>query len=295
MEEKFKILKEKIEHVLIRTIKRATTNAPKELVDILKKVLKQEDSKLAIEQLELMLENFEYGAKKGIPICQDTGMLNFFIILGDRFPIVSDFKSIIENAIRKATKTIPLRGNSVDPITNKNPENNLGINLPIVYLNILENSDTLKITILPKGGGAENISKLMMLNPSNGLDCFQNEIINVIKLAGGMPCPPIILGIGLGGDATSCMKLAKKALLRPLNQRHPREDVAKLELELLNNINQLNIGIMGLGGKVSCLDVHIEIAMRHPASFPVGLIVQCYSHRWSSFEINSEGDIIDEI
>ena len=261
----------------------------------LSNLLKEEDSEIAVVQLNLMLENFKYGAAKEIPICQDTGVLNFFIDLGNEFPIMSNFKSIIEKAVLKATKTIPLRSNSVDPITNENPENNLGFNVPPIYLNIIENSSVLKITVLPKGGGAENVSRLFMLNPSNGLEKFQDIIIDVIKEAGGMPCPPIILGIGLGGDATLSMVLAKKALLRPFNQRHARKDIAKIEIELLDKINQLNIGVMGLGGKITCLDVRIEIAMRHPASFPVGLIVQCYSHRYASFEINEKGEIYNEI
>jgi len=294
MEKDLSILRKKINEALIKTITRATTRAPVEIIRSLKKVEKEEESSLAVEQLKLMLENFEYGEKKVIPICQDTGVLNFFILLGDKFPIISDFRTIIENAVDKATELVPLRGNSVDPLTNQNPENNLGINVPPIYLSISENSSNLKITILAKGGGAENISKLFMLNPSNALEEFQEKIVKAIKEAGGMPCPPVILGIGIGGDASSCMKLAKEALIRPLNQRHSREDVARLEIDLIQKINDLNIGVMGLGGKVTCLDVHIEVAMRHPASFPVGLIVQCYSHRWASFEMNEEGEIIDE-
>ena len=288
------VLKKKIEQALINAIRRATTRAPLEIKDSLSRVLKEEESDLAIEQLNLMLENFEYAEKKEIPTCQDTGVLNFFVNLGNDFPIISNFKDIINTAVEKATQLIPLRGNSVDPITGENLENNLGANVPPIYLTLSENSSNLKITVLPKGGGAENISRLFMLNPSNGLEVFQQEIIDVIKEAGGMPCPPIILGVGIGGDATTCMKLAKEALLRPLNQRHSRKDVAKIEMELLEKINNLEIGVMGLGGKVTCLDVHIEIGMRHPASFPVGLIVQCYAHRWASFEMNEEGNITNE-
>ncbi len=294
MDGNLSLLKTKIENALINTIKKAITKAPDEIIQILKKTLSNEESKMAKSQLNLILDNFKYAAEKEIPMCQDTGVLNFYIELGSKFPFISNYDDIIKNAIKRATELIPLRGNSVDPITNKNPENNLGLNYPPIYLNILNNEDTLKITILPKGGGAENISKLFMLKPSNGLDIFQNKIIDVIKKAGGMPCPPIILGIGIGGDASLCMYLAKKALLRPLNSRNYRDDIAKIELELLEKINQLDIGTMGLGGRITCLDVHIEVAMRHPASFPVGLIVQCYSHRYASFRMNKKGEIINE-
>lgn len=287
-------LREKITEILIKSIKKAVTQPRPQIVESLNQSMNSEESKVAKSQLKLMLENLKYGKAQSIPICQDTGVLNFFVELGSEFPIISNFKNIINNAVKKATDTIPLRHNAFDPITNENPETNVGINIPPIYLNIIENKDTLKITCMPKGGGAENISKLFMLNPANGLEKFQEKVVKTIKKAGGMPCPPVILGIGLGGDATYCMKLAKEALLRPLHERHPRDDVAEIELSLLERINQLNIGPMGLGGELSCIDVHIEVAMRHPASYPVGLIVQCYSHRWSSFKINKEGEIIYE-
>jgi fumarate hydratase subunit alpha len=240
------------------------------------------------------LENFSYAKKQELPICQDTGVLNFFVKLGNSFPIISDFHDIINKAIIKATKIIPLRGNSVDPITGYNPENNVGPNFPPIYLELTD-KDNLEIVVLAKGGGAENISKLFMLNPSNGLIEMKRKILELVENAGGMPCPPIILGIGIGGDASSCMHLAKKSLIRPLNKRNNRKDIARLEEELIEKINQLNVGVMGLGGTTTCLDVHIELAMRHPASFPVGVIVECYCHRLSSFKVSKEGVLIEEI
>ncbi|MGQ4874386.1 MAG: fumarate hydratase [Promethearchaeia archaeon] len=285
----------KIKVAIVRIIQEATTKAPNKLIELIKEAKKTETSDIAIKQYELILENFKYGAEKCIPICQDTGILNFFVELGNQFPIISDFREIIENAVVEATNNIPLRGNTVDPLTNENPENNLGINSPPIYLKIINGSKKLKITVLPKGGGAENISRLFMLNPANGLEELKKKIINTILEAGGMPCPPIILGIGIGGDATMAMYLAKKALLRPLGSKNSRKDVALLEQELKEQINNIKIGVMGLGGEITCLAVHIEVAMRHPASFPVGLIVQCYSHRIASFEMNERGDIIYDI
>lgn len=294
MAQKTTKLRKIITENLIKSIKKAVTQPRPLIVESLREYMDSEGSEVAKSQLKLMLENLQYGKAQSIPICQDTGVLNFFVELGSEFPIISNFKDIINNAVKKATATIPLRHNAFDPITNENPETNVGINIPPIYLNIIENKDTLKITCLPKGGGAENISKLFMLNPANAQKEFQEKVVDTIKKAGGMPCPPVILGIGLGGDATYCMKLAKEALLRPLHKRHPRNDIAEIELSLLDRINQLGIGPMGLGGELTCIDVHIEVAMRHPASYPVGLIVQCYCHRWSSFEINKEGEIIHE-
>ena len=295
MEKKISLLKEIISKNLIETIRKATTKPPEDLISLIKKTASQEQNLISKTQYDLILENFEYGSQNSIPLCQDTGVLNFFIELGNEFPIISNFKDLIEAAILKATEQIPLRGNTVNPITNENPENNLGVNAPQIYIDIIENSSNLKITVLPKGGGSENISKLFMLNPSTGLEEFKDKIINAVKDAGGMPCPPIILGIGIGGDATACMNLAKKALLRPLNQPHEWGNIANLEKELKQKINDLNIGGMGLGGQSTCLAVHINIAMRHPASFPVGMVVQCYSHRIASFQINREGTLINDL
>ncbi|TXT67081.1 MAG: putative L(+)-tartrate dehydratase subunit alpha [Promethearchaeota archaeon] len=288
------MLQEKIETAIIDILTRVTIKPRPKIIEILNKNFKSEQSEIARAQLIMMLENFKYGKKNKIPVCQDTGMLNFFIELGSNFPLISNYRDLIDRAVQRATKLIPLRGNSVDPITNENPETNTGINVPPIYLRIVDNKNTLKIIVFPKGGGAENISKLFMLNPSNGINIFQEKIIDVLKDAGGMPCPPILLGIGIGGDAVLCMKLAKEALLRQIEVRNQREDIARLEMELLEKVNALHIGPMGLGGSLTCIDVHIEIAMRHPASFPVGLIVQCYSHRWASFEMDRNGVIIDE-
>ncbi len=293
-QENLAILSENIENALIEAIRRASIKPRPKIIKILKDALQSEESEIAKAQLNLMIENFNYGRDNKIPVCQDTGILNFFVELGSNFPLISNYRKIIEKAVKIATELIPLRGNSVDPISNENPETNLGINVPPIYLKILDNKDTLKITVFPKGGGAENVSQLFQLKPLNGLQIFQEKIINLLKKAGGMPCPPIILGIGIGGDAVLSMKLAKEALLRPINVRHPRKDIAQLERELLEKINRLQIGPMGLGGKLTCIDVHIEVAMRHPASFPVGLIVQCYSHRWASFTMNNRGEIINE-
>jgi fumarate hydratase subunit alpha len=160
-----------------------------------------------------------------------------------------------------------------------------------LFLEIVPDSSNTVISFLPKGGGAENMSKLFMLSPSTGMQDIIPRVCDALKDAGGNPCPPVILGIGIGGDATKCMYLAKKALLRPQKSRNNRPEIAKLEEALLSAVNQLNIGVMGLGGNSNCLDVRIEYTMRHPASFPVGMVVQCYCHRTLSMQITSDGII----
>lgn len=294
MDNKIEILGKKITNLLRKAIKQAVTTIPEDIFNFFKKLYKEEDNEISQTQLRLILENFQYGKKAAIPLCQDTGILNFYIKLGNKFPIISSFRNIIDKVVQEATTDIPLRSNSVDPITNKNTETNIGLNSPPISIEIIDSSSDLEIFILPKGGGAENISKLFMLDPIDGLERLPLIIKELVQEAGGKPCPPIILGIGLGGDASNSMILAKKALLRPIGVRHERQDVAELELKIKNSLNELNIGIMGLGGKVTCIDVHIEVSMRHPASFPVGVIVQCYCHRIASFKTNKEGELIYE-
>jgi len=294
MDNKIEILEKKITGLVRKAIKQAVTTIPEDIFNFFKKLYKEEDNEISQTQLRLILENFQYGKKAEIPLCQDTGILNFYIKLGNKFPIISSFRNIIDKVVQEATTDIPLRSNSVDPITNKNTETNIGLNSPPISIEIIDSSSDIEIFILPKGGGAENISKLFMLDPIDGLEKFPLIIKELVQEAGGKPCPPIILGIGLGGDASNSMILAKKALLRPIGVRHERQDVAELELKIKNSLNELNIGIMGLGGKVTCIDVHIEVSMRHPASFPVGVIVQCYCHRIASFKINKEGELIYE-
>ncbi len=279
-----------VEKSLYTLISYSAQTVTKNTTAELKRMLENEkDNEIARTQLELMLQNIDYGKNKEIPVCQDTGLVNIFIQLGENFPIISDFKDSIKKVLSKLTKEAKLRANTVDPIKFHNPGDNSGKNTPPIYLEIIPNRDDLVFIILNKGGGSENISTLFMLNPASGFDDFIPKILDTIKKAGGKPCPPIIVGIGLGGDSVKSMYLAKKAILRPVGSRNPRKDVSDLEDEILKKINELDIGIMGLGGHSNCIDVHIEWAMRHPASYPVGLIVECYSHRTISGRISKDG------
>ncbi len=281
-----------IENALNELILKSSITVNEEILEKLEDLRKEEENNSIISsQLQLMIENIHYAKKKKIPVCQDTGHINFFIQLGNEFPIISNFKDIISNSLKKLTKESIIRPNTVDPITQINEGNNLGLNSPPIYLDISKDSSDLIITTMNKGGGSENMSALFMLSPANGPEQLSEKIIERMKYAGGKPCTPTILGIGIGGDASKSMYLAKKALLRPQGSRNKRKDVSKLENSILKKINQLNIGIMGLGGHSNCLDVRIELAMRHPATYPVGLIVECYCHRTESVKISSKGTV----
>ena len=284
-----KISNKNIEEILIEGIYQAVINLPKDVIRALKKAAIKEKG-IAKIQLETILKNIKIASKEGIPMCQDTGIISFYIEAGTEFKYLGDLEKILSKAVKRATKEIPLRPNSVNPFTGENSGNNTGMNIPHINWNIVKGSDC-KIHILPKGGGSENMSALWMLNPGEGFNRAKKLIVEHIIKAGGKPCPPTIAGIGIGGGADICMQLAKKALLRKIGEKHKEKIVAKMEKELFELINKTGVGPMGMGGKTTVLDVHIEYAHRHPASFPVGLVLQCWADRKKTIIFTKNGSI----
>ncbi len=278
-----------LEIIVINLLKLAATHLPEDVKIGLEEALKNENNPVARDQLNNILENINLAKKRAIPICQDTGIQIFYVTVGSKFPLLGQLTRIFNNAVRKATNEIPLRPNTLNPLSNGNPGNNLGLFFPWIHWDIVKGSD-LELTILPKGGGSENMCKLGMLNPTQGMNGMKKFVVDSIIEAGAKPCPPTILGIGIGGGADICINLAKKQLYRPVGKRHPNLKIAEIELELLDAINHTGIGPMGLGGGTTVLDVHLEVTMRHPASFPVGLAVQCWAARRASAIITADGN-----
>ncbi len=241
-------------------------------------------------QLEAILENVRIAREGKVPICQDTGTISFFVKLGTRFPHLADLLQSLPEAARAATKAVPLRPNTVHPFTGKNPGDNTGRSIPAVTWEMVE-GDGAEIHVLPKGGGSENCSTLKMLSPGVGLKGVKEAVVEHVVNCGGLPCPPTIIGVGVGGGADLSLKLGKMALLRPLGQRHPEPEVAALEAELEELINASGVGPMGLGGKTTVLAVHAEYAHRHPASLPLGIVVQCWAHRRATVRIRVDGTL----
>ena len=272
-----KISKKNIEEILTEGIERVETELPKDVIKALKKATEVEKGFAKI-QLEAILENIKIASKEGIPMCQDTGIMTFYIQAGTEFKYLAGLKKMLSNAVKKATKEIPLRPNTVNPFTGKNASDNLGKNIPHITWQLTSGKECT-IHIMPKGGGSENMSALWMLNPGDGFVEAKKLIVKHIVKAGGKPCPPTIVGIGIGGGADICMQLAKKSLLRKIGERHTEKRKAKMEKELIEIINKSGVGPMGIGGKTTVLDVHIEYAHRHPASYPVGLVLQCWANR----------------
>lgn len=273
---------------LVDLIFKAETELPTDVLTALKQAEKRETG-IAKIQLQTMIKNAKVASDTKRPICQDTGVQTFFITVGEDFQYVGKIKSLIKKAVKQATETIPLRPNTFDVFTKKNHKDNIGAYIPAITWDFTEGSD-VSITAVPKGGGSENMSSLVMLKPGLGIQGVKDFVVQTMIQAGGNPCPPTVVGIGIGGGADLAMKLGKFALLRPVGKRHSDETIAPLEKDLIEQINQSGIGPMGLGGKTTVLDVHVEHAPRHPASLPVGLVVQCWADRRATMIIHNNGE-----
>jgi fumarate hydratase subunit alpha len=239
--------------------------------------LKDEVSETGKDVLNQLLLNAEIAKQERIPMCQDTGMAVFIVELGQDCRIVGgSLYDAINEGVRKGYKEGYLRTSMVHhPLDRKNT----GDNTPAVVHLELVAGDTLKIHMTAKGAGSENMSQLKMLKPSDGLNGVKQFIIDTVKAAGPNACPPMVVGIGIGGSFERCAYLAKRSLFRPLGERNPMPAAAELEEELIRSINQLGIGPQGLGGRTTVLDVKVEIAPCHIASLPVAVNINCHASR----------------
>jgi fumarate hydratase subunit alpha len=279
-----------LENVAFKLLKLAVTELPQDVKDAIHRAYNQEENPVGKSQLKAILDNITLAEKKCAPICQDTGVIIFYVKAGSQVLGLDKMEDALRKATAKATKKIPLRPNAVNPFTQKNTGNNTGRHVPYIHWNIVS-GDALEITVLPKGGGSENVSALCMLSPNQGTAGLNKFVIDTIINAGAKPCPPTIVGVAVGGGADIAMELAKETLLRPLGQPNSDPELAKLELELREGANSTGIGPMGLGGKTTVLDVKVDYAYRHPASYPVAVVVQCWAARRASARISSDGTV----
>jgi len=278
-----------IEKAAVEALTKATIFLPPDVKNALRNAYENEVSESSKAQLKAILTNLEVAEKLRKPICQDTGLIIFYVKVGYEFPAIRVIEKALVNAVKKATVKIPLRPNTVNPITGKNPGNNIGRYVPFIHWEFVE-GDSLEFTVVPKGGGSEAVSILEFPPPGEGLRAVKKVVIDAVLKAGAKPCPPTIVGIGIGGGADIAAILAKKAAaLRPLGTENPDPNIAKLERELYEAINDLEIGAMGLGGKFTVLGVHIEYAHRHPATYPIAIAFQCWAARRASALIKSNG------
>lgn len=280
-----------IERATVLLLKGATTILPPDVKRALERAREIEDNPLAVAQLNAILRNVKIAEEEGIPMCQDTGIIIFYASLGENFPLKGELYNVLRNATIKATKEVPLRPNAVDIVTRRNSGDNTGRFIPWIELEIIPDSDVLEITAFPKGGGSEAPCIARVLSPAQGLKGIKKLVVDVVADAAAKPCPPVSIGIGIGGGSDIAMKLAKKALLRPIGIRHESPFIAKLESELIELVNLLGIGPHGVGGKTTALTVNVEYAHRHPAAYPVGIAFNCWAARRSKMKIYSNGEV----
>jgi len=280
-----------VEDTAVELLRIAVTELPVEYVEALEKGLENTEGTVGKAQLSNILENVSIAREGSRPMCQDTGIVAFMVKVGDGFPLRSKLKEILVEATRRATQEVPLRPNAVD-IFEGNTRDNVGLNghVPIVYIDMVPGDD-LEIVAMPKGGGSTNVAAHRMLKPGLGMKGVKQFVIEAVADAGSLGCPPYFVGVGIGGGEDLCMLLAKKALLKPFQVRSPDPRVAAIEQELLGKANQLGIGAMGLGEGPTALDLHIEMAARHPASLPVGVVISCWGLRHAKGTISSDGSV----
>ncbi|MCJ7613893.1 fumarate hydratase [Candidatus Bathyarchaeota archaeon] len=279
-----------VENVAVKLLQLAVTELPRDVKDALRSAYREEDNKVGKAQLKAILDNVELAEKTCAPLCQDTGVVIFYVKAGAQVEGLDKVETALRNAVIRATREVPLRPNAVDPFTQKNTGDNTGRNIPYIHWQVVP-GDTLEITVLPKGGGSENVSALGMLSPNQGTKGLKKFVVDTVINAGAKPCPPTVLGVAVGGGADIAMNLAKEALLKPLGEPNPDPELAKLEQELREAVNSSGIGPMGLGGKTTVLDVKIDYAHRHPASYPVAVVVQCWAARRASARIYDDGKV----
>ena len=273
-----------IKEVVKELIIEANCKIPAEVRTAYEEALRKEESPLGREVLVQILENVKIAEKEMMPYCQDTGVDVIFVFLGQEVEIEGGYiQDAINEAVSEATKEGYLRASMVwDPVFERK---NTGDNTPPVVHYEIVPGDKIKIVVAPKGAGSENTSRLAMLKPADGWEGVKRFVLETVKLAGPNACPPFTVGVGIGGNFEYCAYLAKKALLRPVGKRHENPSIAKIEEELINEINKIGWGPMGFGGTVTAVDVKVEMYPCHIASLPVAVNIQCHANRHAEREI----------
>lgn len=254
----------------------AAYNLSEDVLSAFDRAVETETEPAAKEIIELLKQNARIAREDHIPICQDTGIAIFFVEIGQDLRIKNGFiVDAVNEGVRKGYREGYLRKSVVDPITRKNT----GDNTPAIIYTELVPGDKLKISFMPKGAGSENMSAIRMLRPTEGLEGIKHFVLECVRRAGANPCPPVVIGVGIGGDFEKAALISKKALLRSVGNPNPKLELASLEMELLKAVNRTGIGPEGLGGKVTALAVHVESFPCHIASLPVAVNINCHAAR----------------
>ncbi len=265
---------------IAETVKRlcieANRHLPADVAEALRAFRAQEPFESARDTLDVLLQNERIARETEMPICQDTGMAVVFADIGQEAHIAGDFESAIQEGVRAGYTEGLLRKSVVaDPLRRRNTEDNTPA---IVHVRLVA-GDRVTLTVAPKGFGSENMSRLAMLTPAQGVEGVKAFVLDTVRQAGANPCPPMVLGVGIGGDFERVAEMAKRALLLPLGARNPDPFYAELEEELLEQVNATGIGPQGLGGRTTCIGLHILQMATHIAGLPVAVNVSCHVTR----------------
>lgn len=272
-----RIQTKKITQTVRKLFIEANTALNPDVISALRRALKKEESPIGRQALEKILENARIARRTEMPICQDTGLAVLFVEIGQDVHVTGgDLREAVREGVRQAYADGYLRKSLCDPLTRANT----GDNTPAVIHVDMVPGDRLKIIAMPKGGGSENMSAARMLTPAAGIEGIKKFVLETVEAAGANPCPPIIVGVGIGGSLEQACLLAKKALLRPVGKKNKTDQrLSRMESELLEKINALGIGPAGLGGRVTALAVSAEMMPCHIASLPVAVNLQCHVAR----------------
>ncbi len=270
------MLREKVAKAAEEAIREAEIRLPPDFMRAFEKTIARETREVALSEYSNILENIRQAEALELPLCQDTGLHIFYVTLPPGVPFTEDLFLGIRDGVARATKNIPLRPNAVDPLTRHNTGNNLGTGTPSIHVSP---GEKFTITAMPKGGGSENMSRMAMLLPSEA-GKVKEFIVQTMLIAGGRPCPPVVLGVGIGGTFDSVTALAKEALLEPVDV------MDDFEQEICDAVNGLGIGPMGLGGDTTCIAVKVKKGHCHTASLPVAVNVQCWACRRATVEVD---------
>jgi fumarate hydratase subunit alpha len=273
-----KLITEKVRDLCMK----ANTDLGEDVLEAFNRAMEREESPLGLEILKELKENARIAKEENVPICQDTGFAVVFLELGQDVHLSGgNLTDAIQEGVRQGYRDGYLRKSICHPFTRANT----GDNTPAIIHTEVVSGDKVKIMVAPKGGGSENMSRVTMLTPSDGVEGIKRFVVQRVKESGSNPCPPTIVGVGIGGTFEQAALLAKKSLLRSLGSRNPDPELDQLESEILTAINKLGIGPQGLGGRTTSLAVHILMMPCHIASFPLAVNIQCHAQRHKEAEI----------
>jgi fumarate hydratase subunit alpha len=273
-----------VTRAVVELIRKGITELPEDVEAALEAARRRETG-LAIHHLDAILKSVNVSKCANTPICQDTGVPIFFVWCE---VFNKDIRESIVAGIRLATSSVPLRPSVVHPITRKNSGDNTEEGVPEIHW-IPNEEESVGIYYMPKGAGSENTSRYFNLPPTEAVDSLREAVVETVIGAGGRPCPPTVIGVGIGSTMSRAGLLAKKSHMRAIGVRHTESKIARLERRMLADVNSLGIGPMGLGGRTTALDVHIEYAGCHTASLPVAINLQCWAARGAYVEFDARG------